>query len=58
VEAICSARRERTFTPGMASSGSRRWKRGSISSPTRLKGHFCLERWRSAACRPLTLFAC
>jgi hypothetical protein len=43
-------RREGTFTPGMTSNGSRRWRRGSISSPIRLKGHFCLERWRSAAC--------
>jgi hypothetical protein len=45
---------ERTFTPGVASNGSRRWKRESISSPTRLKGHFCLEM---AQCSLLTLDA-
>ena len=39
---------------GMASNGSRRWKRGSISSPTRLNGHFCLEM---AQCSLLALDA-
>jgi hypothetical protein len=56
VEAICSARRDRTFTPGMASNGSRRWRRGSISSPTRFRRRLTPPKARSASCRPLEPF--
>jgi len=49
VEGICSATRERTFTPDMASNGSRRWKRHRDYPQPASSAPFCHRGWRKCS---------